>query len=121
MASMFPGAVEPAANLTGKYYNTYESVNTGDNSGALARGFTTGADVFGVVFNATAATVTVDLDQRVSSFEPADICILNNNGRSGRDPNPVSRRHPHPGGRPGGSCAHLHALGLKRSGDAGGR
>jgi hypothetical protein len=83
-------AVEPQANPTDKYTNAYESVDLGDNSGALGRGFTTGADVFGVVFNATNGTVTADLDQRITSFDKTDICILNSAGDMVANPNPVS-------------------------------
>jgi hypothetical protein len=89
-AAIFPGAVEPAANPVTKYENTFESVNLGDNAGALGRGFTTGADVFGVVFNAANGTVTVDLDQRIFSTDNSDICILNNHGDQVANPNPVS-------------------------------
>ena len=90
LGAMFPGAVEPAANPVAQYENTYEAVQVGDNSGALGRGFTTGADVFGVVFNASNGTVTADLDQRISSAENADICILNSAGDLVANPNPVS-------------------------------
>ena len=89
-AALYPGGVEPAANPVTKYENTFESVNLGDNAGALGRGFTTGADVFGVVFNASNGTVTADLDQRIFSSENEDICILNSAGDQVANPNPVA-------------------------------
>jgi hypothetical protein len=89
-AALFPGAVEPAANPVTRYNNTFESVNLGDNAGALGRGFTTGADVFGVVFNASAATVTLDLDQRIFATDNNDICILNTAGDQVANAHPVS-------------------------------
>jgi len=94
LGAIFPGAVQPTANPVAQYANTYEAVNLGDNSGALGRGFTTGADVFGVVFNASNGTVTVDLDQRVASAENQDICILNSAGDLVANPNPVSASIP---------------------------
>ena len=90
LLTRFKVAVEPTANPAVKYENTYESVNLGDNAGALGRGFTTGADVFGVVFNASNGTVTADLDQRIHDFDLNDICILNSAGDLVANPHPVA-------------------------------
>jgi hypothetical protein len=90
LGSVNPGAVEPQANPTDNYENTYESAPIGGNAGAFARGFTTGADVFGVVFNASAGAVTVDLDQRIDDYTLDHICLLNSAGDEVANPNPVS-------------------------------
>jgi hypothetical protein len=89
-----PGAVQPQANPSGKFANTWESAAVGDNAGALARGFTTAPDVFGVVFDPSNGTVTLDLDQRVSSVDRSKICMLNSAGDEVANPNPVSASIP---------------------------
>jgi hypothetical protein len=90
LASLDPGAVEPQANPSMQYQNYYQGVPIGGNAGAFARGFTTGADVFGVVFNASAGAVTVDLDQRIDDYTLDDICLYNSAGDEVANPNPVS-------------------------------
>jgi hypothetical protein len=85
------GAVEPQANPSMNYVNYYEGVPIGGNAGAFSRGFTTAADVFGVVFNASAGAVTLDLDQRVKSVATgsgSDICLLDSAG------DPVANQYP---------------------------
>jgi hypothetical protein len=94
LAGADAGAVEPQANPSGDYENYYEGVPIGGNAGAFARGFTTGADVFGVVFNKAAGAVTVDLDQRANYVDTSEICLLNSAGDEVANPNPVSASIP---------------------------
>ncbi len=70
IAWVFPDAVKNADNTTGPG-NAPGSANVGDNAGAFARAFTTGPDVFGVTASKSTGTVTVNVDDRISSTNPA--------------------------------------------------
>jgi hypothetical protein len=94
LGTVISGAVVPQANLNFDYENANESAPIGGNAGAFARGFTTGADVFGVVFNASAGAVTLDLDQRITSVADDEICLYNSAGDEVANPNPVSSSIP---------------------------
>jgi hypothetical protein len=50
--------------------------------------------VFGVVFNASAGAVTLDLDQRIKSVDDGDICLLDAAGDPVANQNPVSASIP---------------------------
>jgi hypothetical protein len=94
------GAVEPQANPTAQYQNYFEGVPVGGNAGAFARGFTTGPDVFGAVFNTSQGAVTLDLDQRVTSVTDDAICLYNSAGDPVANQNPVSASIPTQGAGP---------------------
>ncbi len=65
---------------TDVFTNSPGSAPVGDNSGAFARGFTTGADAFSTTFNSTTGVVQISLDQRVATSNPAGICLYNSAG-----------------------------------------
>jgi hypothetical protein len=84
-ASVSRGAVtEPGGVVVG----TAGSLPIGGNAGAFARGFTTGPDVFGVVFNQATSQITIDLDQRASSADPLGFAALNAAGNLQANPQP---------------------------------
>jgi hypothetical protein len=65
-----------APNLT----NVDDSTSAGDNAGAFARGFTTGADVFAAVVSLGTGLVTATVDQRIFNGDPTDIRLVDGTG-----------------------------------------
>jgi hypothetical protein len=62
--------------------NVFDARPAGDNAGAFARGFTTGADVFNAVINKTTGVVTVGIDQRIFGSNPGVINLLDSTGNA---------------------------------------
>lgn len=60
--------------------NANDSAPAGDNAGAFARGFTTGADVFGATINRTNGVVTIGLDQRAFLAAGGSISLVDATG-----------------------------------------
>jgi len=59
-------------------FGTPGSAPIGDNAGAFGRGFTTGADVFGI--SISGGVITVNVDQRVTFVDMTDITLLTATG-----------------------------------------
>jgi len=80
--SVMPGAVLGAGVAPATVgLNTPGSAPAGDNAGAFARGFTTGADAFSAVLNRTTGVASILLDQRAfASRNPGNIMLLDSNG-----------------------------------------
>jgi hypothetical protein len=78
--SVDPGAVTESSPPNNP--NVFDARPAGDNAGAFARGFTTGADVFNAVINKTTGVVTVGLDQRIFGSTPASINLLDSTGNA---------------------------------------
>jgi hypothetical protein len=89
----------PGSDGTFSYRNSPGAVPIGDNSGAFARGFTTGADMFAVSFDSVNHTATIMLDQRVDGFgDLADFQLYDAAGNNVGQPTNVSiPSFPNPG------------------------
>jgi hypothetical protein len=74
------GSVEAADNVTPSGNNLPGSAPIGDNAGAFASGFTTGADVFGVTMNKTTGAVVANLDQRITNVAVGNISVIGLDG-----------------------------------------
>ncbi|MFZ0388480.1 MAG: hypothetical protein WAL22_22655 [Solirubrobacteraceae bacterium] len=62
--------------------NPADSRPAGDNAGAFARGFTTGPDAISAVVSKSTGVVTVTLDQRAFTANPAAIFAVDNTGNA---------------------------------------
>jgi hypothetical protein len=67
--------------------NPADSRPAGDNAGAFARGFTTGPDAISAVVSKSTGVVTVTLDQRAFTSNPAAIFAVDNTGNAFASPN----------------------------------
>lgn len=78
------GAIPPTGSDNGTGATTTNSPGSapiGDNAGAFGRGFTTGADAYGVTINKTTGVVQISVDQRFININSADIFLLQANGQ----------------------------------------
>jgi hypothetical protein len=60
--------------------NVTDAGPAGDNAGAFARGFTTGADVLAGLIHTTTGVLTLALDQRIFSDVPGNIHLVDGTG-----------------------------------------
>jgi len=80
---VFAGCAVSNGSGAGAVTNTPGSQPAGDNAGAFARGFTTGADVFSAVLNKGTGVANISLDQRAfntNNTDPNNVMLLDNTG-----------------------------------------